>query len=156
MHEEEEEQNVTEFLNADLDLDAAQGLDELVEALAPATAISRFGAIASLELDRQPASPECAIGGFVTLVEKLPPRLRTIWDNARSRLSMLASNPVMSLIPWCMFYRAMFCRSFTPSPPISRLRSISFKKTLIEASGNLPDRFHWRSVNGCPNPGACL
>jgi hypothetical protein len=75
--------NVTEFLNVDLDLDAEEGIDELLEALRPALVISRFSTRAGLELDLQPTSPEIAIRGLVTLVQKLPPDKRAIWDKAK-------------------------------------------------------------------------
>jgi hypothetical protein len=77
--------DVTYFLNVDLDLDVAEGMDELLEALKPAFVLSRFGTRAGLELNEQPGSPEKAIRGFVALVQKLPPPIRAVWDKAKAR-----------------------------------------------------------------------
>ena len=85
MHKKEKDRNATHFLNVDLDLDVAKGMDELLEALKPAIVISRFGNKAGLELDIQPESAEGAIKGFAVLVKKLPPRVRTIWDQAQNK-----------------------------------------------------------------------
>lgn len=69
----------------DLDLDVTEGMDDLLDALKPAIVLSRFDTRAGLELDLQPESPERAIRGFVALVEKLPPRIRTIWNEAKNK-----------------------------------------------------------------------
>ncbi len=85
MHKKEKDRNITHFLNVDLDLDVTEGMDELLDAFKPAIVISRFGTRAGLELDLQPESPENAIRGFVALVQKLPPHIRTIWNEARNK-----------------------------------------------------------------------
>jgi hypothetical protein len=86
VHKKENDRNITHFLNVDLDLDVTEGMDELLDALKPAIVISRFGTRAGLELlDLQPESPENAIRRFVALVQKLPPHIRTIWNEARNK-----------------------------------------------------------------------
>lgn len=112
MYKKAKYQNITHFLNVDLDLDITEGMDELLDALKPAIVISRFGTRAALELDLQPESPESAIRGFVALVEKLSPHIRTIWDEAKNKTfsigiqicakphstEFVLSNDVLSLI----------------------------------------------------------
>ena len=85
MHMKEKDRKITHFLNVDLDLDVKEGMDELLDALKPAIVISGFGTRAGLELDLEPESPENAIMGFVALVQKLPPHIRTIWNEARNK-----------------------------------------------------------------------
>jgi hypothetical protein len=86
MHKKEKDRNTTHFLNVDLDLDVIEEMDELLDALKPPIVISRFGTRAGLELGLQPESPESAIRGFVALVENLPPRIRTIWNDAKNKI----------------------------------------------------------------------
>lgn len=79
------EHRLTHFLNVDLDLYVAEGMDELLKALQPAIVISRDGTRATLEVDLQPDSPEDALRRFVKLVDKLSPNKRAIWNKAIAR-----------------------------------------------------------------------
>jgi hypothetical protein len=83
-------ENTTRFLNVDLDLRGKRDLRELVAAFAPEASALHCGPIeggyfANLELDMQPASAEAAIRTFVALVEKLPPRERSLWNETSTR-----------------------------------------------------------------------
>jgi hypothetical protein len=80
----------TRFLNVDLDLRATFDLTELVAAFEPdAFALHcrplEGAFFANLELGVDSPTPEAAIRSFVSLVERLPPRARALWNGASQR-----------------------------------------------------------------------
>jgi hypothetical protein len=85
---------MTCFLNVDLDVVAAQDLSPLVHALGPRvfdlhTGPAGTGYQTHLELaSRRPGDPpdaEAAIKAFVKLLASLPPRARRLWSSATQR-----------------------------------------------------------------------
>ncbi len=86
MHDETK----THFLNVDLEVRSKDALTELVQAFEPgAMALSCMaipdGYLANLELATQPAEAEAAIRSFASLIERLPPRARDLWNKASVR-----------------------------------------------------------------------
>jgi hypothetical protein len=78
--------STTEFLNVDLDLRAQEGLDDLAEAFgASVIVMQRAAHLLSLEMNQPFSSVEETLLGWVSLVEKLPPRARELWDQCELR-----------------------------------------------------------------------
>jgi hypothetical protein len=87
------EGNKTHFLNVDLELRASKELSELAKAFEPGAMIlscmaMEHGYLANLELASQPANAEVAIRDFVSLIEKLPPPARALWNDAKRDFSI--------------------------------------------------------------------
>lgn len=84
---------VTCFLNVDLDVEAPSDLTPLVKALGPKvfdlhTGPGRAGYETHLELDSRPGqfeSAEATIAGFLELLAALPSRPRALWNKATRR-----------------------------------------------------------------------
>jgi hypothetical protein len=78
--------STTEFLNVNLDLRAPEGLDDLAEAFgASVIVMQRATHLLSLEMNQSFSSVEETLVGWVSLVEKLPPRARALWDQCELR-----------------------------------------------------------------------
>jgi hypothetical protein len=76
------------FLNVDLDIESAEDLTPLIDALSPyAITLDRPPGMATFELeDSSPTSPEPLIEEFVRLVKALPPDARALWEGASRRV----------------------------------------------------------------------
>jgi hypothetical protein len=77
--------SITQFLNVDLDLHARDGLDDLLDAFgASVIVLQRTNHQLSLEMNQPFSSVEETLDetlhGWVSLVEKLPPRARELWN----------------------------------------------------------------------------
>lgn len=78
---------MTTFLNVDLDLCCAAGLDDLLAALAPRTIVlHRAENEAVLEADEDDATLDATVARLLDLVEGLPPAARAIWDCCEARV----------------------------------------------------------------------
>ena len=83
--------NVIHFLNVDLDVLSPSSLKALATAFGSAVSILYLGREGSLYgAHFEPTSSyqkdaDALIQGFVSLVQKPPPRIRKLWDGARSR-----------------------------------------------------------------------
>lgn len=77
----------TKFLNVDLDLHAKYGLDILLKALKPNVITLNYDKIgfASVEALKQPKSIDSAILAYFRMIQALPPRARTVWENCEKR-----------------------------------------------------------------------
>ena len=80
------------FSNVDLDVAPRADLALLIEALEPrafcldGSSFRRRGVnFATFELSRQPRNPDAGIRAFVSLIESLPPRARTLWNGGTKR-----------------------------------------------------------------------
>ena len=81
----------TRFLNVDLELRGPQPMIvSLAVAFEPAAVVLNCMAIedgyfANLELANDPSDAAAAVGGFVALIENLPPPARVLWEEVTSR-----------------------------------------------------------------------
>jgi hypothetical protein len=80
----------THFVNVDMEVWSSVDLAPLAKAFEPgAYHISRMalddGFFTNLELADQPEEPEDGIRRFIDLVERLPPKMRAVWDAASKR-----------------------------------------------------------------------
>jgi hypothetical protein len=88
---EAEGEQVTEFLNVDLDVESNEDLTPLVRALEKDAPPIHHGELekgvkrASFELAEEPADADPGIRSFVRILQKLPGDARGAWDRARSR-----------------------------------------------------------------------
>jgi hypothetical protein len=77
---------ITQFLNVDLEVRAAGGLDDLLLALNPSVSILHQSAQAALlELAEDQQSLEDTVRKLVEIVLLLPPHARSIWDRCDRR-----------------------------------------------------------------------
>lgn len=77
----------TTFLNVDLDLRCAAGLDDLLAALASrAIVLHRTENTASLEADQDSETLDAAVTRLLDLVAALPPAARAVWDRCEARV----------------------------------------------------------------------
>jgi hypothetical protein len=79
-------ESATEFLNIDLDLHGRDGLDDLIDAFgASVFVLQRTAHQLSLEMtDTFPSADETLLG-WVSLIERLSPRARGLWDQCELR-----------------------------------------------------------------------
>ena len=78
--------SVTEFLNVDLDICGASGLDEFLASIdSSVVVLHRSAHAASVELNENFASLAEAARGFADLIEGLPPEARAIWAGFETR-----------------------------------------------------------------------
>jgi len=80
----------TSFLNVDLDIWSRKPLDKLVQALGRRVVTLYAGRdgrrhVAHLEMESARTDPDRLIRGFVSLIQRLPPRERRMWDSAERR-----------------------------------------------------------------------
>jgi hypothetical protein len=76
----------TGFLNVDLDLQAQDGLDDLVDALGASVIVLQSSAHRlSLEMAEPFSSVEETLRGWTSLVERLSPEARRIWERCEFR-----------------------------------------------------------------------
>jgi len=81
-----ENKSATEFLNVDLDICAEDGLEPLLNAMAPSVVVlNRTAATASIELNEPHLSLEETVARLAELVNSLPPEARTIWGRCELR-----------------------------------------------------------------------
>lgn len=76
------------FINVDLDVESAEELRPLVDAMEPhAHSFERPPGLASFEInDPLPNDPEVVILEFIRIVKSLPPAARKVWDGASRRV----------------------------------------------------------------------
>jgi hypothetical protein len=76
------------FINVDLDMESAEELRPLVEAMEPhAYSLERPPGQASFEVNEpSPKDPEAVILEFIRIVKSLPPAARKAWDAASKRV----------------------------------------------------------------------
>ena len=94
----------TEFLNVDLDVEAAYDLAPLAKAFGPAVLVlycgkAKRGYVARIELARQPKTPDEAIGRLTARVARLPPFARRLWRLAKRRDFSIGVQSGSK--PWC-------------------------------------------------------
>jgi hypothetical protein len=81
-----ENKSVTEFLNVDLDIRAQDGLQTLLDALAPfVVVLNQTEKTASLELNESCSSLEETAAGLIEAVNSLPPEAKAIWERCELR-----------------------------------------------------------------------
>ena len=76
------------FINVDLDVESAEELQPLIDAMAPhAYSLERPPGQASFEVnDASPNDPEVVILEFIRIVKSLPAAARKVWDAASKRV----------------------------------------------------------------------
>jgi hypothetical protein len=76
------------FINVDLDVESAEELGPLLDAMEPhAYSLERPPGQASFEVNEaSPKDPEVVILEFVGIVKSLPPAARKVWDSATKRV----------------------------------------------------------------------
>jgi hypothetical protein len=79
-------ESTTEFLNVDLDLHGRDGLDDLIDAFGGSVfVLQRTAHQLSLEMTQSFPSADETLLGWVSLIEKLSPRARRLWDRCELR-----------------------------------------------------------------------
>jgi hypothetical protein len=76
------------FINVDLDVESAEELGPLLDAMEPhAYSLERPPGQASFEVNEaSPKDPEAVILEFVRIVRSLPPAARKVWDSSSERV----------------------------------------------------------------------
>ena len=78
--------NNTVFLNVDLDVQIATGLEVLLAELGRDVAVlHQDSTTATIELNREVSDPQDALIGLAILIEALSPDARRIWEEAEKR-----------------------------------------------------------------------